>query len=182
MRCLSLPLHNRRWMDAMNTQPTTAIAMPARPSIGGESAEGSQPGRLEVNVIFTDPLATAAALKTAKSLAQDLGACIRVQAPIVVPYALPLDEPPVSLGFVEELLSTLVCRLELDTFEPSVHLYLCRDQLETLLQVLSPKSLVVIGGRKHWWPTTERRIAKALQSKGHRVVLISLKNMGSDLQ
>jgi hypothetical protein len=68
----------------------------------------------------------------------------------------------------------LVCRLDLDAFEPSVHLYQCRDQVETLLRVLSPNSLVVIGGRKHWWPTPERRVARALQSKGHRVVFVGL--------
>ena len=126
-------------------------------------------------MIFTDPQATVAALKTAGSLARDLGACIRVRAAIAVPYALPLDRPPVSADFIEELLSDLVCRLDLDAFEPSVHLYQCRDQVETLLHVLSPNSLVVIGGRKHWWPTAERRVAKALRSKGHRVVFIGLK-------
>jgi hypothetical protein len=108
-------------------------------------------------------------------LARDLGVCIRVRAAIAVPYALPLDKPPVSAGFIEELLSDLVCRLELDAFEPTVHLYLCRDQVETLLHVLGPNSLAVIGGRKHWWPTAERRVAKALRSKGHRVVFIALK-------
>ena len=175
MRCLSPSLHNSQWMSAMKNQSNTAIAKPARPSVIWETAEGLGPKRLEVNVIFTDPQATAAALKTAGSLARDLGACIRVRAAIAVPYALPLDKPPVSAGFIEELLSDLVCRLELDAFEPSVHLYLCRDQVETLLQVLSPNSLVVIGGRKHWWPTAERRVAKALRSKGHRVVFIGLK-------
>ena len=175
MRCLSPSLHNSQWMSAMKNQSNTAIAKPARPSAIWDTAEGLGPKRLEVNVIFTDPQATAAALKTAGSLARDLGACIRVRAAIAVPYALPLDKPPVSAGFIEELLSDLVCRLELDAFEPSVHLYLCRDQVETLLQVLSPNSLVVIGGRKHWWPTAERRMARALRSKGHRVVFIGLK-------
>ena len=153
----------------------SAITKPARLSVSWETPEGVGPGRLEVNVIFTDPQATVAALKTAGSLARDLGACIRVRAALAVPYALPLNKPPVSAGFIEEFLSDLVCRLELDAFEPSVHLYLCRDQVETLLHVLSPNSLVVIGGRKHWWPTAERRAAKALRSKGHRVVFISIK-------
>jgi hypothetical protein len=175
MRCLSPSVHNSQWMSAMKNQSNTAIAKPARPSAIWDTAEGLGAKRLEVNVIFTDPQATVAALKTAGSLARDLGACIRVRAAIAVPYALPLDKPLVSAGFIEELLSDLVCRLELDAFEPSVHLYLCRDQVETLLQVLSPNSLVVIGGRKHWWPTAERRVAKALRSKGHRVVFIGLK-------
>lgn len=156
----------------------SAIANPTRPT-----PEGIGPGRLEVNVIFTDPQATVAALKTARTLARDLGACIRVRAVIVVPYALPVDQPPVSAGFVEELLSDLVSRMDLDDFEPSVHLYLCRNQIESLMHVLSPNSLVVIGGRKHWWPTAERRVAKALRSKGHRVVFIGLKSgTKSDLQ
>jgi hypothetical protein len=175
MRCLSPLLHNPQWMGTMKELLNSAIAMPARPSVIWETAEGFGPRRLEVNVIFTDPHATAAALKTAGSLARDLGASIRVRATIAVPYALPLDKPPVSVRFTERLLSDLVCRLELDTFEPSVHLYLCRDQLETLLGVLVPNSLVVIGGRKHWWPTAERRMARALRSKGHRVVFIGLK-------
>jgi hypothetical protein len=183
MRCLSRSLHNPQWMGVMKDQSNSAIAKPARPSVSWETAEGLGPGRLEVNVIFTDPQATAAALKTAGSLARDLGACIRVRAAIAVPYALPLDKPPVSVRFTEGLLSDLVCRLELGTFEPSVHLYLCRDQVETLLQALRPNSLVVIGGRKHWWPTAERRMARALRSKGHRIVFVGLKRgTKSDLQ
>src|ERR1035437_2021315 len=175
MRCLCPLPHNPQWMGTMKVLLNSAITKPARPSVSWETAEGLGPGRLEVNVIFTDPQATVAALKTAGSLARDLGACIRVRAAITVPYALPLDKPPVSAGFIEDLLSDLLCRLDLDALEPSVHLYVCRDQVEALLQVLTRNSLVVIGGRKHWWPTAERRVAKALRSKGHRVVFVSLK-------
>jgi hypothetical protein len=159
----------------MKNQFDRAITQPWPPSVGGEGTEGRQPGRFEVNVIFTDPQATVAALQTAGSLARNLGACIRVRAAISVPYALPLDQPPVSLPFTERLLSNLVGRLEQDDFEPTIHLYLCRDQVETLSRVLKPNSLVVIGGQKRWWPTAERRMANALQSKGHRVVFIGLK-------
>jgi hypothetical protein len=183
MRCLSPLLHNPQWMGTMKDLLNSAITQQARPSVSWETPEGFGPGRLEVNVIFTDPQATVAALKTAGSLARDLGACIRVRAAITVPYRLPLDKPPVSAGFIEDLLSDLVCRLDLHDFEPSVHLYVCRNQVEALLQVLTRNSLVVIGGRKRWWPTAERRVAKALRSKGHRVVFIGLKpGPNSDLQ
>lgn len=175
MRRLFPSLHNVQWIGVMKSQSHTAIVNPASPSARWDTAEGLEPGRLEVNVIFTDPQATVAALMTARSLARDLGACIRVRAAIAVPYALPLDKPPVSVGFTEGLVFDVVCRLELASFEPSVHLYLCRDQIETLLQVLRPNSLVVIAGRKRWWPPAERRMAKALRSKGHRVVFIGLK-------
>jgi hypothetical protein len=162
-------------MGTMKDLLNSAITQPARPSVSWGTPEGLGPGRLEVNVIFTDPQATVAALKTAGSLARDLGACIRVRAAITVPYRLPLNKPPVSAGFIEEFLSDLVCRLNLDDFEPSVHLYVCRNQVETLLQVLTHNSLIVIGGRRHWWPTAERRVARALRSKGHRVVFVGLK-------
>lgn len=159
----------------MEGQSSSATAKPAQPPVSWEAAEGLGPGRLEVNVIFTDPQATVVALKTAGSLARDLGACIRLRAAIAVPYALPLDEPLVSVPFTERRLSELVCPPELDTFEPSAHLYLCRDRVDTLLRVLRPNSLVVICGRKRWWPTPERRQVKALRSKGHRVIFIGLK-------
>ena len=162
----------------MKNQFSTIITQPARPSVIWETPEATGLGRLEVNVIFTDAQATAAALKTAGALARDLGACIQVRAAIAVPYVLPLDKPPVSVGFIENLLCRLVCHAGLDAFEPSVHLYKCRDQIETLLRVLKPNSLVVMSGREHWWPTAERGMAKALRSKGHRVVFVGLQKTG----
>jgi hypothetical protein len=131
-------------------------------------------GQLEVNVIFTDHAATAVALQYAVSLARDLSGRITLRAPLAVPLRLSLDESPVSVRFMERSLSDLVCRLGEDAAGVTVHLYLCRDPLEALLEVLSPGSLVVIGGRKRWWATEESRIAKALRSQGHRVVFVSV--------
>jgi len=158
----------------MNNLSSTIIVQPARPAVVWETPEEPGCGHLEVNVIFTDPQATMAALETAGRLARDLGACIQVRAAIAVPYTLPIDKPPVSVEFIENLLCGLVTRADLAAYDPSVHLYECRDQTEALLQVLRPNSLVVICGREHWWPTAERRMAKALRSKGHRVVFVGL--------
>jgi hypothetical protein len=66
----------------------------------------------------------------------------------------------------------LVAQLNRETFDPTLHLYLCRDRVWALSQVLKPNSLVVIGGRKRWWPTAEARMARALQDKGYRVVFV----------
>jgi len=129
-------------------------------------------GPLEVNVIFTELQATAAALKFAQSFARELGAYIHLRAAINVPPQLPLDEPPVSVAFLQENLRKLVSQLEGDTFDPKVHLYLCRDHVQALLQVLKPNSVVVIGGRRRWWPTAESKLARALRAKGHRVILV----------
>src|SRR2546427_700732 len=81
-------------------------------------------------------------------LARDLGACIRLRAAIVVRYPLPVDEPPVSIPFLEHSLFDLIGRLERDGFEASAHLCVCRDRDKALLQVLKRNALVVIGGKK----------------------------------
>ena len=161
MRCLSPLLHNPQWMGTMKVLLNSAITKPAWPSVSWETDEGLGPRRLEVNVIFTDPHATAAALKTAGSLARDLGACIRVRAAIAVPYALPLDKPPVSVGFIEELLSDLVCRLELDAFRAQRSLVSVPRSGRNSLACAESKFL----GR-HWWPKT--LVAHGRASDGKR--------------
>jgi len=145
-------------------------------------AEEQGLGHLEVNVIFTDLAATAVALQYAASLARNLSGSIRLRAPFVVPPRLSLDESPISARFMERTLADLVCPLQQDAAEVAVHLYLCRDRLETLLQVLSLDSLVVIGGRRRCWPTEESRMAKALRSKGHRVVFVPVGKFSSPLR
>lgn len=154
--------------------PFNTIAQEQEEAITRQSAERTGFGQLEVNVIYTNPKATAMALKSAALLARDLGARIELRAVMAVPLRLPLDHPPVAVSFLERLLAKLVWQLEPCPFEPSVHLYLCRDQIETLLHVLEPHSLVIIGGRKHWWPTQETRMARTLRSHGHRVVFVPL--------
>jgi hypothetical protein len=152
--------HSIAYFSTRETQPPFA-----------QPAPDVSEGRLEVNVIFTNPRATAEALKCAESLARDLGAVIRLRAGIVVPFQLPLETPPVSVAFTERLLSELVARLDTDGFERTVDLYVCRDWQETLLQILNPDAPVVIGSSRRWWPTAENRLVKMLRSKGHRVIV-----------
>jgi hypothetical protein len=132
-------------------------------------------GPLEVNVIFTDQASTAAALAFAQSLAGDLGARIHLQFAVAVPFQLPLESPGVSVSFLQGQLSKVLADLEKDGFDPRAHLYLCRDRVQALQQALKPNSLVVIGGRKRWWPTPESRIARALRAKGHWVIRVDSK-------
>ena len=153
---------------------TTAAATPA-PLVSWQTAGDQEPSQLEVNLIVTNHPATACALETVQSLARDLGACIRLRAAIVVPYPLPVDEPPVSIPFIEHSLFDLISRLKGDGFEASAHLYMCRDREIALLRVLKRNALVVIGGKKRWWPTAASRLAKVLRSKGHPVVFVGYK-------
>ena len=146
----------------------------------GRMVNGETPARfdsepLEVNVVFTEPETTAAALTAAESFARGLGACIRVRAAIVVPLRLPLEQSPVSVCFMEDRLRELVGQPEPDASEITVHLYVCRDWIETLLKVLKPNALVVIGSRNHWWPTAASRMAGTLRARGHRIAVVDVR-------
>jgi len=125
---------------------------------------------LDVHVIFTTFPRTRAALAAAASLAAGLQARVTILAAQVVPYPLPLEEPPVAIDFTEQKLWQMAAEQESGA---AVAIYLCRDREETIRQVLRPESVVVLGGRKWWWPTEETHLAKILRRDGHRVILPS---------
>jgi hypothetical protein len=124
--------------------------------------------RLNVDVVFTSVQATLAAIKRAAELADRLGAQITLLVPQIVPYPLPLTSPPVLLDWNERRFRVMA---EQSNVETNVHLYLCRDRVATLLKTLRPHSLVVLGGPKRWWPTSEKRLARKLRRAGHEVIL-----------
>jgi len=158
------------------TNELSTVRLDRVPVLTSNQAEPSALGQLEVNVVFTDLYATTSAFKAATSLALGLDACIRVRAAIAVPFCLPLDRPQVSVPFTEKVLSELVSRAEPNDLDVTVHLYISRDRIGTLLEVLRPNSLVIIAGRKRFWPSPESRFAKRLQSQGHRVLFIPLRS------
>jgi hypothetical protein len=139
---------------------------------GHDHADQHAEQRLEVFVIFTDTPGTLAALQMADRLAKRLEARLRLLMPYEVPYTLPLTEPTVAVEFLEGQLRTLACQIPM---EITAHLYLCRDKRRTLRVVLKPRSLIVVGGRKRWWPTPAQRLARALSKDGHHVVFAELR-------
>lgn len=149
-----------------------SLSRDCKPTLTGQQTPKRDSGRLEVNVVFTDPQATALALRTATALAAELDACIRLRAAIVVPLQLPLDQPQISVPFTQSVLSELVSRLEPHNFDVTAHLYLSRDRTKAFLDLLEPNSVVIIAGRKRPWPTLDSRFVKRLQREGHRVLFI----------
>jgi len=123
--------------------------------------------KLNVTVVFTTVDQTIGALKKAGELAQSLGARITLIVPQIVPFPLPLTSPPVLLDFQEKRFREIA---ESSPVDITVKLYLCRDGMETLSKVLSPHSLIVVGGRKRIWPTLAQRLARRLRKAGHEVI------------
>jgi hypothetical protein len=76
----------------------------------GRAAENNPSNALEINLIFTDDQGTLSALRTAGVLTHQLRAHINLLVPRVVPYALPLASPPVSIQFTERRLLDLAHR------------------------------------------------------------------------
>ncbi len=145
----------------LNKTIQPAISRPGIP------APSSAETKLNVEVIYTSVRATLAALRKAGELANRLGARIMLRVPQVVPYHLPLESPPILLDWNERRFQVIA---EESPVETTVQLYLCRDRVATLLKVLQPNSLVVLGGQKRWWPTFEKRLAHKLRNAGHEVI------------
>jgi|SRR5580704_4065409 hypothetical protein len=122
---------------------------------------------LNISVVFTSVDATLTALKQAGSLANRLGAHITLVVPQIVPAHLPLDSPPVLIDWNEKRFRTIASDSPVET---TVQIFLCRDRWETLSSVLKPHSLIVVGGKKRWWPTSESCLANKLRKAGHEVI------------
>lgn len=135
------------------------------------SAVTRGPESLEVCVLHTRAKQTLEALRTANALAEGL-ARIRLLVLQVVPYPLPLNEPQVPLAFTKDSFRALLEDAEADA---CVDIRLCRDKEQMIEATFPHRSLIVIGGRRRWWPTAEGRIAKQLERLGHQVVFTGKK-------
>src|SRR5713101_2041347 len=100
-----------------------AVGRPSRPAV--EETDR----KLNITVVFTSVESTLAALKEAGTLANSLGARIKLVVPQIVPYPLPLESPPVLVEFNENRFRTIASESPVET---SVQIYLCRNRFETL--------------------------------------------------
>jgi hypothetical protein len=124
---------------------------------------------LSVNVISTTIPATLSALRHAGELAHELGIQIRLLVPQIVPYPLPINNPPVDPNFRVRQFHTVAAGGNVETY---IDVRLCRNLDDALVGALLPQSLVLIGGRKRWWPTREQRLARSLSLAGHHVLFV----------
>lgn len=136
---------------------------------------GDKSRPLSVNVVYTGRETTTAALRAADSLARDLSATVHIRAIIAVPRQLAIELAFTSVQFFKQLISNLVERAGSRSCEYVLHIYVSRSRIETLLRVLQPASLLVIGGRRRLWPTAESRLSKAAISAGHSVAFVDVK-------
>jgi hypothetical protein len=171
---MAFPLTSK-WRIAMESIAYTVNSVTVlhqEPQIPRDTRTGSRDNPLEVTVVFTDMRSTLEALKTAAGFAEDLDVRVRLVVLQIVPYALPLDVPPVPIELKERQFGSLVSNLMVDT---RVDICLCRNKREGLLRALKPHSLVVLGKRKAWWSIESRRLFSLLTRNGHKVVVAKSK-------
>jgi len=128
--------------------------------------------RPQVNVLYTTRSGTLAALKVASRLGLSLRTCPRVLRVYAVPYTLPLEKPVVPTDFLEEQIRSLARE---SPTEFTARIYLCREPRWSLRQLFPPHSVIVIAGKKRWWPTKEQRWARLLRKEGHEVIFLDVK-------
>ena len=150
-----------------------ALEQKLKPLTGhpNQATAGEPNAKLNISVVFTSVDATLAALRAAARLASSLSAQITLLVPQVVPFPVPLESPPVLLDWNEKRFRVIAAESPVET---TVQIYLCRDRLDALEIVLVPRSLVVIGSRRRWWPTPERRLARHLRRSGHEVIVTEM--------
>lgn len=132
---------------------------------------------LSVNVVYTGPDSTVTALRAAESLVRSLGTTVHIRAMVAVPRQLAIELAFTSVQFLKQRLTDIVEQTSSRRCEYILHIYVCRDRVKTLLKVLPPSSLLVIGGRRRIWPTAESRISKAAISAGHSVAFVNAKTV-----
>ena len=158
-----------------NSRSTEGLLKPRtnqRAEINDPALTCERSQQLEIYVLYTTHTGTLAALKTASQLAANLSICPKVLRLHSVPYTLPLERPAVSTDFLEEQVRALA--FESPT-EFTARVCLCREPRWSLRQLFPPHSVIVIAGKKCWWPTKEQSWAKWLRNDGHEVLFLEVK-------
>lgn len=158
----------------MDNQIEIGSVSPLRETGVGNPGAGVAERPLDIVVVFTGISGTQAALNAAGAMARGLNTRVRLVVPQAIPYVYPLNQAPIATGFTERFLADLVGKAANGSTETAIEIYLCRDRLRTMREVLKPNSLIVIGGRKRIWPTKESRLAKKLRSNGHEVIFAAI--------
>lgn len=128
----------------------------------------------KINVIFTTLGGTLAAIRVAAALSRTTGASVRLIDPRVVHiplraagYAL-AAAPEVSIEERERERVIAAAGVPVE-----VQVYACGRPADAVRMALRTHSLVVLGGRRSWLPTSLERLRRALESLGHIVMFVN---------
>jgi hypothetical protein len=148
----------------MKTLEANPIARRVRAPKGGVPTSRFA-GKLEITVIFTNITDTLCSAKTGASLAANLGAELRIIIPQVASNEVQRLQPARNVRLHH--IRTIAGHHRITT---RIEIHSCQNRSQMLEELLSPGSIVVLGGKRHWWQTAESRLAQRLRSAGHTVL------------
>ena len=153
----------------------TEIIPITRTRTGGatSAAPGPEPttwAPRQVYVVFTDLDETLLAVRVAKRLASAIGGGVTVVHFRPIGFGAPLEHPAGSSPVETDAFRA---RLAAEDCDARVCVCLCRDARQAIRSVFDGHSLIVIGGRRRWWPTPSDRWRRMLEALGYLVVFVS---------
>jgi len=134
-----------------------------------EFAPAANSHDLQIVIPHRTPELTRAALKYAASLANDLDVRLRLIDVHVVPWGVPLDEPPVNPKYLTRRIRGLA---QESTLPVSAEVVYAREWELGFRRSLGPGSLVLMPIKRSWWRTSDKRLAARLRKLGHQVIWV----------
>jgi hypothetical protein len=128
-------------------------------------------GDLELVIPYTDPNLARALLCKAAALTAGLQARITLVAVHAVPFPADFHCAASTHAFLVEQLTNLATDCPLPV-NPQV--VLARSREEGFRYALRPDSTVLVGSHRHFWRTSEERLARTLVADGHKVALLHI--------
>ena len=133
--------------------------------------DDEQSGVLVFTILFTTVTDTLMVLHDMSRLLSQLRARIQIFVAYVIPYPLPIDKRTFNPDIRMRKLITLCKQMPITT---RIDIWLCRDMLQCVHDGLTSRSVVLIGGRRSWWPLSfENRVARQLKKDGHEVIFVA---------
>jgi len=129
---------------------------------------------LSVLVIATTETGTIAALKAANGLAADLDAAITLLNLEIVPTFFPLSTSARSIKFAMNQQRSALRQSAVNATDVDAKIRLCLDWSNGIQRLLRRRSLIVIGGKRHWWVSRAEKLERVLCALGHHVIFIDV--------
>ena len=137
----------------------------------GFATDGPTISTKAVYVMHTTVDETLAAIRVAADFAAVLSVPVTVVHFRTVPFTLPVETPPGISPIETEAFAE---RLAAEGLDVRLRVYLCREERQAAPSAFERHSLIMVGGRRRWWPTRASRLGRMLEAAGHFVVFVDV--------
>jgi hypothetical protein len=135
----------------------------------GSLEQHSAGGEIQLVVVHSDVAVTAMVLKRAAQFVSGLNAKVLLLAVHSVPFPADFAGAAVPHAHLVAQLADLAVQCP---FPVIPHVVMARDWAEGFRFALPEESTILVGTKKHFWQTSEEKLARALATDGHQVALL----------